>query len=95
MSASALGGVASAAVAHSWSAHFQDLLKSMNVHVPPVLAKTPMIYHEKLHHYVLSGSFFDLIALVITFIITAILASLGPARKALKLNPAEAVRHEA
>jgi basic amino acid/polyamine antiporter, APA family len=65
--------VASAAVAHGWSAHFQDLLKSFGVVVPVSLSTAPIDFDTATNQFFATGSYFDLTAVLITAIITAIL----------------------
>jgi len=65
--------VASAAVAHGWSAHFQDLLASFNVHVPFQWANPPFDFHPETGRFVLTGANCDLISVGIAALITIIL----------------------
>lgn len=65
--------VASAAVAHGWSAHFQDLLKSFGVVIPYTFSTAPIDFDLETGHFLVTGSYFDLPAIIITAIITAIL----------------------
>lgn len=65
--------VASAAVAHGWSAHFQDLLRSFGFALPPGLRNAPFDFLPETGAVVSTGSAFDLMALVISAIIAAIL----------------------
>ena len=65
--------VASAAVAHGWSAHFQDLLKSFGIVIPFSLSTAPIDFNTGTGHFFATGSYFDLTAVIITAIITAIL----------------------
>ncbi len=65
--------VGSATVAHGWSAHFQDLLGSFNIHIPKVLANAPFDFNPLTGHFLITGTYFDLPAILITAIITAIL----------------------
>jgi APA family basic amino acid/polyamine antiporter len=65
--------VASAAVAHGWSAHFQDLLKSFGVYIPHAFSSAPIDFDLQAGHFFSTGSFLDLPAIIITAIITFIL----------------------
>lgn len=65
--------VASAAVAHGWSAHFQDLLKSFGIFIPNVLSTAPIDFDLETGNFLVTGSYFDLPAVVIAAIITVIL----------------------
>ena len=65
--------VASAAVAHGWSAHFQDLLKSFGLYIPHTLSSAPIDYDTQAGAFFSTGSYFDLPAVAIAIIITIIL----------------------
>jgi basic amino acid/polyamine antiporter, APA family len=65
--------VASAAVAHGWSAHFQDFIKSFGVHLPFKWTNPPFDFHPESGQFVLTGSHCDLISIGITALITIIL----------------------
>jgi APA family basic amino acid/polyamine antiporter len=65
--------VASATVAHGWSAHFQDLLTSLGIRIPHVLSAAPFDFNTETGSFFLTGAYFDLPAIVITAIITIIL----------------------
>ena len=65
--------VGSATVAHGWSHYFQDLIGIFGIHLPAAWTLAPFDYDPKLGHFVATGTIFDVPALVITFIITAIL----------------------
>jgi APA family basic amino acid/polyamine antiporter len=64
--------VASATVAHGWSAYFRDFVTLMGVHVPPQWSASPfdIKFGEGAH---LTGAYFDLPAVVISLLITIIL----------------------
>ncbi|HVT16235.1 MAG TPA: amino acid permease [Thermoanaerobaculia bacterium] len=64
-------GVGSATVAHGWSHYFQDLIGIFGVHLPAGLTQAPFDYVAG--HFVRTAAVIDLPAIVITFIITAIL----------------------
>jgi APA family basic amino acid/polyamine antiporter len=65
--------VGSSTVAHGWSAHFQDLLKSFGVVLPMKFASAPFDFDPSSGHFFATGSYFDVPAIVITAIITIIL----------------------
>jgi APA family basic amino acid/polyamine antiporter len=66
-------GVGSATVAHGWSHYFQDFIGIFGLHLPANLTNAPFDYDPSLGHFVSTGSTVDLPAIIITFIITAIL----------------------
>ena len=63
--------VASSAVAHGWSAYFQDFISVFGLHLPKVLSNAP--YDFIGGHFIAQGSWFDLPAIVITAIIATVL----------------------
>ncbi len=65
--------VASAAVAHGWSAHFQDLLKSFGFFIPHSFASAPIDFDTAAGRFFATGSYLDLPAILITIVITFIL----------------------
>ena len=65
--------VGSSTVAHGWSAHFQDLLKSFGIHIPYAFANAPFDFSPDTGRFFTTGAFFDVPAIIITAIITAIL----------------------
>jgi len=65
--------VGSSTVAHGWSAHFQDLLKSFGIHIPFSFANAPFDFIPATGQFVSTGAVFDVPAIVITAIITTIL----------------------
>lgn len=65
--------VGSATVAHGWSAHFQDLLKSFGIYIPHAISTAPFDFDLETGHFLTTGSYFDLPAILITAVITAIL----------------------
>src|SRR5438874_2022783 len=78
--------VGSATVAHGWSAHFQEFIPIFHEGVSWIPAKIPLIFHSAPVNYCVSvgagcphtgfvstGSYFDLPAVLITFILTIIL----------------------
>ncbi len=64
--------VASAAVASGWSHYFLSFLDSVGVHLPQVIARTPVVL-GKTGHLELTGALLDLPAAVIVGILTVIL----------------------
>ena len=65
--------VASSAVAHGWSHYFQDFISIFGLHIPRVLSNAPFDFHPELGRIVLSGTWFDLPAIIITAIVGYIL----------------------
>jgi APA family basic amino acid/polyamine antiporter len=65
--------VGSSTVAHGWSAHFRDLLGSFGIHIPQSLSTAPFDYNPVTGSFFVTGSYFDVAAIAITAIITAIL----------------------
>jgi APA family basic amino acid/polyamine antiporter len=65
--------VASMTVAHGWSKNFQDLLAIFGFHVPKTLSNSPMDYDPSLGHFVSTGSYFDLPAVLIAGLVTWVL----------------------
>src|SRR2546429_2111126 len=78
--------VGSATVAHGWSAHFQEFIPIFHEGLSWIPAKIPLIFHSAPVNYCVSvgagcphtgfvatGSYFDLPAVLITFILTVIL----------------------
>jgi APA family basic amino acid/polyamine antiporter len=65
--------VASSAVAHGWSAHFKDLLRSVGIEMPYAFSNAPFDYDSVKGHFLATGAYLDVTAILITLIITAIL----------------------
>ena len=65
--------VASAAVAHGWSAHFQDFLKSFGLPLPFQWTNPPFDFHPETGRFVLTGAHLDVVSIGITALITVIL----------------------
>jgi APA family basic amino acid/polyamine antiporter len=65
--------VGSATVAHGWSAHFQEFIPLLKLHIPKAVASAPFDYIPKTGEFKATGSYFDLPAIVITFILTVVL----------------------
>ena len=66
-------GVASATVAHGWSHYFQDFIGMFGVVLPKALTIAPFDFDTTAGEFVRTGSIFDLPAIVIAIIVTAIL----------------------
>src|SRR5215831_2915273 len=71
--------VGSGTVAHGWSAHFQEFTPIFGFHVPKIISTAPINYCVSVGKgcphtgFVSTGSYFDLPAVLITFILTVIL----------------------
>ena len=65
--------VGAATVAHGWSHYLQDFLKSIHVELPVQIANAPFAYDNELGKYVLTGSYLDVLAMLITGVITCVL----------------------
>jgi APA family basic amino acid/polyamine antiporter len=71
--------VGSATVAHGWSHYFQDFLavlgEKIGIHLklPHVLTTAPFDYDPKVGHFVSTGTWFDLPAIMIALLVTIIL----------------------
>lgn len=65
--------VGSSTVAHGWSAHFHDLLQSVGIQIPAKLRSAPFDFDPETGHFFATGAYFDLMAILITVVITAIL----------------------
>src|SRR5215831_4041252 len=65
--------VASGVVAHGWSAHFQELIQLFHWKLPHVISTAPVDYVPELGKIVSTGAYFDLPAIVIAAIVTAVL----------------------
>jgi basic amino acid/polyamine antiporter, APA family len=78
--------VGSATVAHGWSAHFQEFIPIFHEAIPQIPAKLPILFHSAPFNYcvnigagcphtgfVRTESYFDLPAILITFILTVVL----------------------
>jgi APA family basic amino acid/polyamine antiporter len=85
--------VTSSTVAHGWSAHFRELIPLFGLHVPRAVATAPFDYVAESGKFVMTGSYLDLPAILITFIITVILvkgiresASFNAVMVAIKLS---------
>jgi basic amino acid/polyamine antiporter, APA family len=85
--------VASATVAHGWSHYFQDFLHFFHIALPTIFTNAPFDYELSSGHFTLTGTWFDLPAIAIALIVTAILvkginesASVNAAIVILKLS---------
>jgi APA family basic amino acid/polyamine antiporter len=65
--------VASATVAHGWSHYFQDFLLSFGVHWPSAFTNAPFDFNPATGRLALTGTLFDLPAIIIACLITVIL----------------------
>src|SRR5713226_8623751 len=65
--------VGSATVAHGWSHYLQDFLGILGIKLPHVFSNAPFDYDLTTGRLATTGTWFDLPAIVITAIITAIL----------------------
>jgi APA family basic amino acid/polyamine antiporter len=65
--------VASAAVAHGWSAHFQDLLRSFGLHLPHRWTTPPFDFNPETGAFFSTGAACDLVSIGIAALITVIL----------------------
>lgn len=66
-------GVASATVAHGWSHYFQDFIGIFGLGVPLLFAKAPLDFDPATGIMSQTGAWMDLPAVIITFIVTAVL----------------------
>ena len=66
-------GVASATVAHGWSKYFQDFLGIFGLGVPLLFSTAPLDFDPATGGMSLTGAWFDLPAVLITFLITIVL----------------------
>jgi|SRR5579872_5322733 len=65
--------VASATVAHGWSHYFQDFLSIFHVGLPSVFTNAPFDYLPATGRLTLTGTWFDLPAIVIALLVTIVL----------------------
>ncbi len=66
-------GVASATVAHGWSHYLQDFVAMFGAKLPVWMTRAPFDYDVVAGHFISTGALFDVPAIAITAIITAIL----------------------
>jgi basic amino acid/polyamine antiporter, APA family len=65
--------VASATVAHGWSHYFQDFLSFFHVGLPHVFTNAPFDYDLDAGRLILTGTWFDLPAILIAALVTIVL----------------------
>jgi APA family basic amino acid/polyamine antiporter len=65
--------VASATVAHGWSHYFQDFLSIFHIGLPNVFTNAPFDYLPATGRLTLTGTWFDLPAIVIALLVTIVL----------------------
>jgi APA family basic amino acid/polyamine antiporter len=65
--------VGAATVAHGWSHYFQDFIGIFGLSVPEIFRNAPFDYDPRLGEFVSTGCLFDLPAVVIALILTALL----------------------
>lgn len=65
--------IASATVAHGWSAHFRELIPLFGLHVPKAFSTATFDYIPATGQFVRTGSYLDLPAIVITLVLTVVL----------------------
>src|SRR5450631_2461610 len=65
--------VASATVAHGWSHYFQDFIGFFGIRLPHAFTNAPFDYDTSIGRLVLTGTWIDLPAIVITALVTVIL----------------------
>ena len=70
--------VASMTVAHGWSKNFQDILQITGLKVPLLFSNSPFDYDPKVGHFVATGSWFDLPAVIIALLVTWLLVHRHP-----------------
>ena len=65
--------VGSAAVAHGWSHYFQNFIGIFGLNVPVSLSRAPFDFNPGTGRFISTGTYFDLMAIVVTAVITMIL----------------------
>ena len=65
--------VASSTVAHGWSHYFQDFLRFFGIHLPTPFTNAPFDFDPTTGQLALTGTWFDLPAIVITALVTVVL----------------------
>src|SRR6202171_3854026 len=78
--------VASATVAHGWSHYFQDLLSFFHISLPHPFTNAPFDYLPATGKLTLTGTWFDLPAIVIALLVTIVLVK--GIRESASLNAA-------
>ncbi len=66
-------GVASATVAHGWSHYFQDFIGIFGLHIPKLFTTAPFDFDPSTGVMSITGSLFDLPAVVIAALVTVVL----------------------
>ena len=65
--------VGAATVANGWSGYFQSVLAKFKIHLPPELSKAALVYNKMTGEFEQTGAYFNLPAVLIVAIVTAIL----------------------
>jgi APA family basic amino acid/polyamine antiporter len=65
--------VSASAVAHGWSHYFQDMISVWGIYLPEAVRMAPFDYDPELGRLIATGSWFDLPAILISLLITAVL----------------------
>ena len=65
--------VGSATVATGWSGYFQNVLAKLGIHVPKLLSESPWKWDATAGHFVSTGSYINLPAIIIVALVTMIL----------------------
>ncbi|HEY6334125.1 MAG TPA: amino acid permease [Blastocatellia bacterium] len=65
--------VSAATVTHGVSAYFQNLLHIFGIHIPVVLSAAPFNYDARTGHWITTGTWLDLTAVVVTAIAAVVL----------------------
>lgn len=65
--------VGAATVANGWSSYFDSVLKKFNIHVPEAFAHARVIYDEAQQKFVTTDAWFNLPAVLIVAVMTAVL----------------------
>ena len=65
--------VGSATVANGWSSYFQAVLKKTGYHIPELFSSAPLKFDEATGHFMTTGSYVNLPAVLIVFVITLVL----------------------
>ena len=65
--------VGSATVANGWSSYFQEVLAKVGYKIPTLFSGPPLKFDEATGHFMATGSYVNLPAVVIVFIITLVL----------------------
>lgn len=65
--------VGAATVANGWSSYFQSVLTKFNIAIPEQFRQATIVYDAATGNFVMTGAWFNLPAVIITLIVTAIL----------------------